>query len=281
MTEPSTIQIAGFTTGRIGYGTMQLTGPNALGEPSQPEDLVRLLRTVIESGVRLIDTAGYYGPSVANRLLAKALHPYPSDLLIATKVGARRTPEGGFAADTEPAALRSAVEANLRELRLDRLDLVHVRQLPDSRIPFPDVVASVAELRDQGKVAHVGISNVTTDQLEQARAVTPIASVENQAQFHDHDPVLTRTAELGIPYLAFRPLLNGALLCSESPLLDVADRSRIAPATLALAWLLDQSPNLIAIPGTASATHLAEHLAAETLDLDPKLRTSLDALELP
>lgn len=277
MTHPRTITLAGRPVGRVGYGTMRLTGPNALGEPDLPDRLPALLRTAVDSGVRLIDTAGYYGPSVANRLVARALHPYPEELVIATKIGAARTPDGGFRPDPSPGSLRAQVEQNLRELRLDCLPLVHFRFLPDGPTPFPEAIGTMIDFRRQGLINEIGVSHVTVDQLDQALALTPVASVENQARFSatEPDPVLARATVASIPYLAYRPLENGALLRSDGPLQRLAGEAGLAPATLALAWLLDQSPALAVIPGTTSAGHLAENLAAIDVELDDRLRREL------
>lgn len=277
MTHPTTITLAGRPVGRVGYGTMRLTGPNALGEPDRPGDLVALLRTAVDSGVRLIDTAGYYGPAVANQLVARALQPYPEELVIATKIGAARTPDGGFRPDTSPESLRRQVEQNLRDLRLDCLPVVHFRYLPGGPTPFPDVLGSMIDFRREGLIGAIGLSHVTVEQFDQATALTPIVSVENQARFGaaEPDPVLARTAEESVPYLAYRPLENGALLRTDGPLQRLAEAEGLAPATLALAWLLDRSPNLVVIPGTTSVRHLAENLAAADLVLDDRLRNAL------
>ncbi|MFC7622553.1 aldo/keto reductase [Microlunatus sp. GCM10028923] len=277
MIHPTTIALAGRPVGRVGYGTMRLTGPNALGEPDRPADLVALLRTAVDSGVGLIDTAGYYGPSVANRLVARALWPYPEELVIATKIGAARTPDGAFRPDTSPESLRTQVEQNLRDLRLDCLSLVHFRYLPDGPTPFPEAIGTMIEFHRQGLIKEIGISHVTLEQLDQAVRLTPIASIENQARFGaaEPDPVLARAAEALIPYLAYRPLENGTLLRTDGPLRRLAGEAGLAPATLALAWLLDRSPNLAVIPGTTSAGHLAENLAAIDVVLDDRLRRAL------
>lgn len=277
MVQPSSIDVAGYTVSRVGFGTMQLTGPNALGDPPRPDHLLALLRKAIDSGVRLIDTASYYGPRVANRIVAEALHPYPTELLIATKIGAARTPDGGFVADVEPAALRTAVEENLRDLRLERLPLVHLRYLP-SEVPFEETVGVMTELRDAGLIGAIGVSNVTVDQLNAALSITPIASIENEARFGDQrrDEVLDRSTSLGIPYLAYRPLGNGSLLRPGSPLTAVATEAGLPASALALAWLLSAADNLVVIPGTSSHDHLTKNLAAADLVLDDRLRRLIE-----
>ncbi|GAA1024576.1 MULTISPECIES: aldo/keto reductase [Amycolatopsis] len=270
--------LAGRTVGRIGYGTMQLAGPKALGEPADPERAKAAVRAAVDAGIRLIDTSGYYGPEVANRLLAEALRPYPEDLLIATKVGARRSPDGGFAADATPEAVNAAVRDNLKQLGVDRLPLVHARFMPDSTVPWADTVGALAELREKGLLEHVGVSNVTLDLLDQARAVTTIASVENEYHVGHSGgrDVLDATTAAGIPYLAFRPLGNGALANETSPVTRHARQLGVSAATLALAWLLDLAPNVAVIPGTSNPDHLADLVAAQELALPSDVRTALD-----
>jgi pyridoxine 4-dehydrogenase len=270
--------LAGRTVGRIGYGAMQLAGPKAMGEPADPERAKAAVRAAVEAGIRLIDTSGYYGPEVANRLLAEALQPYPDDLLLATKVGARRSPDGGFVADATPEAVKAAVRDNLRQLGVERLPLVHARFMPDSTVPWADTVGALAELRDEGLLEHVGISNVTLELLDQARSVTTIASVENEYHVGHSGgrDVLDAATAAGIPYLAFRPLGNGALAKEASPLAKHARRLGVSAATLALAWLLDLAPNVAVIPGTSNPDHLADLVAARELALPSDVRAALD-----
>jgi aryl-alcohol dehydrogenase-like predicted oxidoreductase len=274
------LSIAGFEVGRVGLGTMQLAGAGAMGEPADAEACRRLVRAAVDAGVRLIDTSGYYGPGVANRLLAEALAPYPDDLLIATKVGARRTADGGFAADATPEAVRAAVHDNLRQLGIDRLALVHARAMPDSTVPFEETVGALAELQDEGLVDHVGVSNVDLELLDRASSVTTVASIENELRV-GHGAgrdVLAEATRRGTPYLAFRPLGNGALLAPGSDLCAIAEREGVAPATLALAWVLAQGPTVVAIPGTSSTAHLAALLAASSHPLTDGVLAELDAL---
>lgn len=269
--------LAGRTVSRIGYGTMQLAGLKALGEPADPERAKAAVRAAVDAGIRLIDTSGYYGPEVANRLLAEALRPYPHDLLIATKVGARRSPDGGFVADAAPEAVKAAVRDNLAQLGVERLPLVHARFMPDSTVPWAETVGALAELRDEGLLEHVGISNVTLELLDQARAVTTIASVENEhhvGHIGGRD-VLDATTAAGIPYLAFRPLGNGALAGPASPLAEHAQQLGVSAATLALAWLLDLAPNVAVIPGTSNPDHLDALVAAQELSLPSDVRAAL------
>lgn len=281
--ETPTLTVAGYEVGRVGLGTMQLTGPKGMGEPADPDTARAVLREAVDAGARLIDTSGYYGPEVANRLIAEALHPYPADLLIATKVGARRTPDGGFTAHATPQAVRDAVHDNLAQLKLDRLPLVHARYMPDTTVPFEETIGALAERRVEGLIAHIGVSNVTTGQLDLARSVAPIASVENEYHLGHTSgrETLDAATSAGIPYLAFRPLGDGALLRSSSPLLSVSAQAGVPAATLALAWILTQHPGIAVIPGTSSPAHLDELLAARELRLGNELREQLDRLEWP
>ncbi|WP_165368312.1 aldo/keto reductase [Phytoactinopolyspora endophytica] len=276
------VTIAGYHVGRVGYGTMQLTGPMAMGDPADPEACKTVLRSAIEHGVRLIDTSAYYGPEIANRLLAEAIAPYPDDLLVATKVGARRTPDGGFAADTTPEAVRSAVHDNLRQLGLDTLSVVHARYMPDSTVPFEETVGALADLRNEGLIAHIGVSNVTLELFKGAQTVAPIASVENEFRLgHEGGrDVLDAATQLGIPYLAFRPLGNGALVAADSPLHEIARHAGVSAATLALAWVLDQSDTAAVIPGSSSPEHLTADLAAQSFEFTADLREELARLEM-
>lgn len=281
--EQPTLTIAGYEVSRVGLGTMQLTGPKGIGEPPDANAMRMVLREAIEAGLRLIDTSGYYGPEVANRLVAEALHPYPSDLLIATKVGARRTADGDFTAHATPQAVRTAVIDNLRQLRLGTLPLVHARYMPDTTVPFEETIGALAELRVEGLVAHIGVSNITTGQLERARTIVPIASVENEYRLGHTSGRETLDAAIsaGIPYLAFRPLGDGALMRPPSPLIAVSIQAAIPAATLALAWLLAQDPGIAVIPGTSSPVHLTDLLAAREVTLSNGVRQQLDRLEWP
>jgi aryl-alcohol dehydrogenase-like predicted oxidoreductase len=228
-----------------------------------------VLRLAVEWGIRLIDTSGYYGPDVANQLVAEALHPYPEDLVIATKVGARRDADRAFVADGAPEAVRRACQHDATVLRVDALDLVHARFMPGSPVPFTDTVAALAELRQAGLVRHIGVSNVTSDQLRAAQSITTIASVENlyNARERASASVLAACERDGVIFLPFHPLGLGALAGVGSPLADVATELHVSPAQVALAWLLGRSPVILPIPGTTSVAHLEENLAAAALQL--------------
>lgn len=277
----SQLSIAGYTVSRIGLGTMQLAGPRGMGELADPDAARAVLRRAIEAGVRLIDTSGYYGPEVANRLVADSLHPYPPDLLVATKVGARRTPDGGFEADSGPPSIRAAVHDNLRQLRLEALPLVHARYMPDTAVPFTETIGVLSDLRREGLVIHVGVSNISIGQLKLARSIVPIASVENEYRLGltSGHQTLAAARSAGIPYLAFRPLGDGALLQPSSPLSSLSANVGVPAATLALAWVLAQDPGVAVIPGTSSTEHLTELLAAQELRLSDTTRRRLNDLE--
>jgi pyridoxine 4-dehydrogenase len=264
---------------RIGYGTMQLTGPRAFGPPADRDEAVAVLRHAVASGVDHIDTAQYYGPDVANEILREALHPYRDGLRIDTKVGARRGPEGEWLPAARPAELRAQVEANLRCLGLDRLSLVNLRVggegMPESGVPMEESLGALADLRAEGKLERLGLSAVTVEQLGAAAALTPIASVSNRYSVLDrtHQPVLDATVESGIAFVPFFPLgsafMGGpAKLADNAVIAQVAAKHGATPAQVALAWLLALAPNVQPIPGTASRAHLDENLDAEALRLD-------------
>lgn len=271
-TRPSnTIEIAGRRLARLGFGTMQLPGPRGFGQSRDPQAAIDVLRRAVELGVRFLDTSGYYGPDVANELIAAALRPYPPDLLIASKVGAARTSDGGFVPADTPAAVRAAVEQDLRVLGVEALDLVHARRMPGTSVPYAETVGALVELRDEGLVQAIGVSNVTVAELDEARTVTPIASVENEYNLLDRaaDPVLAAAERLGLPFLPFHPLRLGELTSTGGVVGELAARYGITPAQLAVAWLLHRSPVLLPIPGTRSVAHLEQNVAAASVHLDP------------
>jgi len=254
---------------RFGYGTMRLPGPGVWGPPRDSNAALAVLRRAVELGIRLIDTSGYYGPDVANQLVAEALHPYPENLVIATKVGARRGADRGFMADGAPEAVRRACQHDATVLRVEALDLVHARFMPGSPVPFAETVGALAELRQAGLVRYIGVSNVTSDQLRSAQAITAIESVENlyNARERASASVLEACERDGLLFLPFHPLGLGALAGSDSPLANVATELHVSPAQVALAWLLGRSPAILPIPGTTSVAHLEENLAATALRL--------------
>lgn len=271
----TTIRIGDRTVPRIGYGTMGLPGPGAYGPSPDPEAAITALRTAADLGVRLIDTSGYYGPDVANRLVAEALRPYPDDLLIATKVGARRGPDRSFLPHDTPEAVRSAVERDLEVLGVPALDLVHARRMPTSAVPFADTVGALDELRRKGLIRSIGVSNVDVELLQEAQSVARIATVENLYNLTDRasDPVLAACERDGIAFLPFRPLSLGDLRTVPAYL---ATELGATPAQVALAWLLRRSPAIAPIPGTTSLRHLAENVDAAHVHLTDEQFEALD-----
>jgi pyridoxine 4-dehydrogenase len=266
-----TITIGGdLTVNRMGFGAMQLTGPHILGPHSDPEECRRVLRRAVELGVNLIDTADSYGPGVSEELIAETLHPYPGDLVIATKGGLLRTPDGGWPPDGRPEHLREACEGSLRRLRLDRIDLYQLHR-PDPRVPLEESVGTLAELRSEGKIRHVGLSNVSVEQLREAEAIVPIVSVQNLYNMADRrsEDVLGVCQADDLAFFPWYPLGGtGELGSPGGPLSPISARLGATPAQLALAWLLHHSPVMVPIPGTSSVAHLEENVAAAAIDLD-------------
>jgi pyridoxine 4-dehydrogenase len=256
---------------RLGYGAMRITGNGIWGPPDDPEGAKRLLRRVVELGVNLIDTADSYGPEVSENLIADALHPYPDGLVIATKAGLRRTGPVQWPRDGRPDRLKECCEASLRRLRVDRIDLYQLHA-PDPQVPLEDSMGALKELQDEGKVRHVGVSNVSVEELERARAVVEVVTVQNRynlAERHS-ESVLEACERDGLGFIPWFPLAIGELARPGGPLDDLARRHDAAPGQLALAWLLARSPVMLPIPGTASIDHLEENVAAQSIELDPE-----------
>jgi len=252
---------------RLGFGAMRLTGRGILGEPEHPEEARRVLRRAVELGVNLIDTADSYGPEVSELLIAEALHPYPEDVVIATKGGFTR-PGGRWIPDGRPEHLREACEGSLRRLRLDRIDLYQFHT-PDPSVPFEDSVWALAELREEGKIRHVGLSNVGVRELEIAIDIVPIASVQNRYNLSDRssEAVLQACEREEVGFIPWYPLATGRLARAGGLLDEIAARHDATPSQVALAWLLGHSPAMLPIPGTSSVSHLEENVAAATLEL--------------
>jgi pyridoxine 4-dehydrogenase len=252
---------------RLGFGAMRLTGRRILGEPEDPEEARRVLRRAVELGVNFIDTADSYGPEVSERLIAEALHPYPDDLVIATKGGYTRV-GSGWVPDGHPDHLRRACEGSLRRLKLERIDLYQFHT-PDPRVPFEDSVWALAELRYEGKIRHVGLSNVGVRELEIAIDIVPIASVQNRYNLADQssEAVLQACEREEVGFIPWYPLATGRLARPGGPLDEIAARYDATPSQVALAWLLGHSPAMLPIPGTSSVAHLEENVAAAALRL--------------
>jgi aryl-alcohol dehydrogenase-like predicted oxidoreductase len=267
---------------RVGYGAMQLAGPGVFGPPKDQDEAIAVLRTAVDLGIRHIDTADFYGPHVTNELIREALAPYPPDLHIVTKVGARRDERGGWPHARTPAELRAQVHDNLRRLGVDALDVVNLR-VGGVEAPEPGSIAeqfeALARLRQQGLIRHLGLSTVTADQLAEARLIAPVVCVQNLYNLarRGDDPLVDLTAEQGIAYVPYFPLGGFSPLQSDA-LERVAARLGATPMAVALAWLLRRSPNILLIPGTASVAHLRENVAAATLELPPDAAAELDAI---
>jgi pyridoxine 4-dehydrogenase len=263
---------------RLGFGAMRITGAGIWGPPDDPDAARRLLRRVVELGVNLIDTADSYGPEVSENLIAEALHPYPKGLVIATKAGMRRTGPGQWPRDGRPERLKECCEGSLRRLRLERIDLYQLHA-PDPRVPLEDSLGALEELQDEGKIRHIGISNVTRDEYERARAVVDVVTVQNRYNLTDRqsESVLEDCEREGIGFIPWFPLAIGELARPGGPLDGLARSHHATPGQLALAWLLARSPVMLPIPGTASIEHLEENLAAQSIELDASEVERLEA----
>ncbi|TYP90447.1 oxidoreductase [Blastococcus xanthinilyticus] len=273
------------TVPRFGYGAMQLAGPWVMGPPADPDGALAVLREAVDLGITHIDTSAAYGPHVTNRLIRDALHPYPDSLLVATKVGADRDAGGGWPPARQPADIRRQVRENLDDLGVDSLDLVYLR-LGDAEGPVAGSLAepfgTLAELRRQGLVRHLGVSNATAEQVAEARAIAPIVSVQNMynlAHRYD-DELIDALAADGVAYVPFFPL-GGFTPLQAAALSGVADRAGASPMAVALAWLLQRSPNVLLIPGTSSVTHLRENVAGAALALSADDVAELDRIGRP
>lgn len=261
---------------RMGFGAMRVTGQGIWGMPPDEDSALRVLRRAIELGVNLIDTADSYGPHVSEELIAKALHPYPSGLVVATKGGLVRPGPNQWERNGQPEHLREACEGSLRRLRVECIDLYQLHA-PDPRVPFEDSVATIADLRREGKIRHVGLSNVRVPEIERARAIVPIVSIQNRYNLGDraHDEVVDYCERENIAFLPWYPLGSGELLDRPS-VRSVAARHGRTEGQVALAWLLGRSKVMIPIPGTSRVKHLEENVGAATLSLGAEDRAELD-----
>jgi pyridoxine 4-dehydrogenase len=256
---------------RLGFGAMRITGKGIWGPPEDPEEAKRVLHRVIELGLNLIDTADSYGPEVSENLIAEGLHPYPDGLVVATKGGLRRTGPGQWPRDARPERLKECCEASLRRLKLDRIDLYQLHS-PDRQVPYEDSVGALKELQDAGKIRHVGISNVSVEELEQAREIVEVVTVQNRYNLEDRhsEDVLEACEQASIGFIPWFPLATGRLAEPGGPLDRIAGKHDATPAQIALAWLLARSPVMIPIPGTASVEHLEENVGAREVELSPE-----------
>jgi aryl-alcohol dehydrogenase-like predicted oxidoreductase len=264
--------------GRLGFGAMRITGEGVWGEPEDPASARELLRRVVEAGVNLIDTADSYGPQVSENLIAEALHPYPEDLVIATKGGFERPGPGRWEPACRPERLKRCCEDSLRRLRLERIDLYQLHTV-DPRVPIEDSVGALAELQQEGKIRHIGVSNVSGEELERARQIAEVVSVQNRFNLTDRasEDVLDVCERDGLAFLPWYPLAVGRLARPGGPVDEVARPHDAAPAQVALAWLLQRSPVTLPIPGTSSIAHFEENLEAGELELSEEEMQALSA----
>ncbi len=278
-----TFPAASRTVRRMGYGAMQLAGPGVFGPPKDRDTAIKVLREAVASGVNHIDTSDYYGPYVVNQLIREALHPYPKDLVIVTKIGARRGTDGSWNPAFSADDLKSAVHDNLRHLGLDAIDVVNLRIMGSGHGPSEGSIeapfTTLAELQREGLVRHIGLSTVTPTQIAQARAMADVVCVQNHYNLahRDDDALIDDLAADGIAYVPYFPL-GGFAPLQSAILSDVAGQLEVTPMQVALAWLLHRSPNILSIPGTSSLAHLRENLAAGRLSLSPDVLAELDAI---
>jgi pyridoxine 4-dehydrogenase len=268
-----------LTVHRLGYGAMQLPGPGVWGEPADRAAAVKVVQAAVEQGVDFIDTADSYGPLVSEQIIADALHPYPEQLVIGTKAGLTRQGPGVWTAVGRPAYLKQQVELSLRHLKVDRIDLIQLHRI-DPEVPLADQLGAFAELKEEGKVRHIGVSEVSVDELKAAREITEIVSVQNLYNLtnrQSQDVLDYATAE-GIAFIPWFPIATGDLAKPDSPVAAVAKELDATPSQVALAWLLQKSPVILPIPGTKSVEHLTENLGAAGLTLSADDMAKLDAL---
>jgi pyridoxine 4-dehydrogenase len=267
---------------RLGYGTMRLVGEGAWGEPNDPQEARRVLRRAVELGVTLIDTADAYGPEIAERLICEALHPYPADLVIATKGGITRQGPAKTEYVGRAGYLIQCVEMSLRRLKLERIELYQFHRI-DPRTPLEESLGALKQMQDQGKIRHIGLSEVTPAEIEQAQQIVPIVSVQNRYSLADcrHEQTLAWCEQHGIAFLPWYPIAAGKLLKPDHPfartLAELAARHNATPAQLSIAWLLHRSPVILPIPGTSQVKHLEENIAVASLQIGPDAWAQLEA----
>lgn len=261
---------------RLGFGAMRITGEGIWGPPANKQEAISVLRRALELGINLIDTADSYGPEVSESLIADALYPYPKGLVIATKGGLLRPGPGQWVPDGRPQHLREALEGSLRRLRLDRIDIYQFHR-PDSKVPFEDSVGEFAKMKAEGKIRHVGLSNVTIEQLAQAQKIVPIVTVQNRYNLVDRasenmtpeqsETMIDICARQGIGFIPWFPLATGELARPGGQLDEIARRHNATPSQIAVAWLLHRSSTMLPIPGTSSVKHLEENVMGATIKL--------------
>jgi aryl-alcohol dehydrogenase-like predicted oxidoreductase len=273
-----TIDIGGdLPVNRFGFGAMRLTGEGIWGEPADREECKRVLRRAVELGINFIDTADSYGPEVSERLIAETLYPYPEELAIATKGGLIRPGPGRWDPDGRPQHLRAACEGSLKRLRVEQIDVYQFHR-PDPKVPFEESVGALVELKKEGKIRHIGLSNVTVEQVERAQKLTPIVSVQNRYSVFERtsEPVLEYCSGEDMAFLPWRPVEGGTL--NAGVVAEIARRNNATPSQIALAWLMAHSPAMLPIPGTSRVAHLEENLGAVALELAPAELAELDKI---
>jgi len=268
-----------FTVNRLGFGAMRITGKSIWGWPSDRQNALKVLRRAVELGVNLIDTADAYGPDTSELLIAEALYPYAKGLVIATKGGLTRPGPGQWVPDCRPEHLKQAVEGSLKRLRLERIDLYQLHTV-DSKVPIEESVGALKQIRDAGKIRHIGLSNVDKEEIERARNIVPIVSVQNRYNVEDRksEDVLVYCEKEKLGFLPWFPIGGGSGLKPENPLNTAARAHGVSVFQVALAWLLQRSPVMLPIPGTSSLAHLEENVAAAKLKLAPEEWTAIDRL---
>jgi pyridoxine 4-dehydrogenase len=263
---------------RLGFGAMQITGPGIWGSPKDPEEAVRVLRRAVELGVNFIDTADSYGPYVSEDLIKKALHPYPADLVIATKAGLVRTGPDEWVPVGRPEYLRQEAEMSLRRLGLEQIPLFQLHRI-DPKVPMEDQVGELAKLREEGKIRYIGLSEVTVADLKAAAKITPIATVQNLYNLANRsaEELLDYSAESGVGFIPWFPLATGELAAPGGPLATLAQQHGASPSQLALAWLLHRSPAMLPIPGTSTVAHVEDNIAAAGITLSDEEFAALES----
>lgn len=263
-----TVRLGDVSVNRMGFGAMRITGQGIWGEPADRDRAKQVLHKALDLGVNFIDTADAYGPDVSEQIIAEALYPYPDGLIIGTKGGLLRDGPGQWRPDGRPEHLRQALDGSLKRLKLDQIDLYQFHR-PDPEVPFEESIGALADLQAEGKIRHLGLSNVTVSQLSQARQLATIVSVQNRYNLTDRasEDVLEVCEPDQIAYIPWFPLATGNLATEDSPLIQAAARHNVTPAQLALAWLLKRSPVMLVIPGTSSPDHLAENVKAAQIEL--------------
>jgi pyridoxine 4-dehydrogenase len=271
-----------ITVNRVGYGAMQLAGPKVFGPPADREEAIRVLREAIDLGIDHIDTSDFYGPHVTNEIIKEALHPYPEDLTIVTKVGARRDAEGGWPHARSPRELHEAVHDNLEHLGLEQIDVVNLRmggvEGPEAG-SIAEQFEALAEMQQAGLIRHLGVSTLSAEQVAEARSIAPVVCVQNMYNVANRgdDELIDQLADDGIAYVPYFPLGGFSPLQAEE-LSAVAERNGATPMAVALAWLLQRSPNILLIPGTSSVAHLRENVVGAALELSPEDLADLDSI---